>query len=403
MPEYRYLARNAQGKKIRGSQTAQDESALYRQLQEQGLFLLQCSEQAGKTARSYRLTLPELSDFCQQLGTLLGSSVPLVRALTVLADNEGFAPRVRKVCQRLLAELRQGSSFSAAMEQLGSCFPPLMVNMFRALEGAGNLAATAMRMAVHYAKEHKTNQKVKSALTYPIVVLVMAVLVVVFVMVFVIPSFADLFAQMGTLPLPTRMIMALSNAVRNQWMYLLIGLVCLVLIAKALKQFPSVQIWIDRCKLKLPFFGSLNSTVYTARFARTLSSLYTSGMPVLQALQVSRSTIGNAYIDAQFDLLIEQVRRGVPLSAALDSIDGLRKKLSASVQVGGESGSLETMLGAIAEGRDYEADRAMQKMISLLEPLMLVVMALVVGFIVIAVMLPIFNSYSLYGNDIGAM
>lgn len=401
MPQYRYTARDGRGKARRGSLRASDEAELYRALRGQGLYLVSARalREPGEDAR--RLKTPQVADFCQQLGTLLKAGVTLVRALGILAGEEGLKPQVRAVYEGLLNQIRRGDPLSAAMEAQGAAFPPLLVSMLRAAEGTGSLDKAMLRMAEHYQKEYKLNQRVRNAMVYPIVILVMTVLLVIFMMAFVVPRFSPLFSQLPALPGPTAFILGASDFVVARWYLLLFGAVLLAFVCKLLGSVPAVRLWKDRTKLRLPIIGRLLSTIYTARFARTLSTLYSSGMPMLNALQVSRATLGNAYLAGQFDGVAEAVRGGEPLSKALDMVQGLRKKLASSIFVGEETGSLDTMLSTLSDGLDYEADQSMTKLVSLMEPLLIIIMAVIVGFVIIAVMMPIFDSYAVYSGDVG--
>ena len=188
--------------------------------------------------------------------------------------------------------------------------------------------------------------------------------------------------------------MAFSDFMVTKWYLLLLGLAALAAALRALLRSPSVRLALDRCRLTMPVFGRLHRIICTARFARTISSLYASGLPIITALQTARDTIGNAYIASQFDAVLAQVRSGVSLSAALESVDGFQRKLCSSIAVGEETGQLDSMLDSIADSMEYDAQQASRRMMTILEPMLIVLMAFVVGFIIIAVMSPIIGSYS---------
>ena len=298
------------------------------------------------------------------------------------------------IYEDVLRLIRQGISLSDAMEQQNGAFPDLLINMIKAAQESGSMDKTAMRMAVHYEKDYKLNGKLKNAMIYPCILLVLIVLVVIFIVSFVIPQFSDLFSQMEELPLPTRVVLGVSDAFQYYWYFILAGVAVVVLVIKGIFSIPKVHIWKDKMKLRLPVFGKLYKVIYTARFARTLSSLYSAGLPIVLALQVGRKTVGNSYMDQQFDEVIAQVRAGGNLSAALKTVDGFVNKLSSTIMIGEETGSLDSMLDSISDTLDYESEIAISKMVTMLEPVLIVVMAVIVGFIMIAVMLPIYDSYS---------
>ena len=238
------------------------------------------------------------------------------------------------------------------------------------------------------------NQQVKSALMYPMILAVLSVAVVIVIVTFVLPQFSDLFSTMDSLPAVTLALMAFSDFMVTKWYLLLLGLAALAAALRAVLHVPSVRLALDRGKLTMPVFGKLHRIICTARFARTISSLYASGLPIITALQTARDTIGNAYIVSQFDAVLAQVRSGVSLSAALESVDGFQRKLCSSIAVGEETGQLDSMLDSIADSMEYDAQQASRRMMTILEPMLIVLMAFVVGFIIIAVMSPIIGSYS---------
>ena len=272
-----------------------------------------------------------------------------------------------------------------------------MINMYRAAETSGRLAETAKRLAVHYEKEHQLGVKVRGATIYPRILAVLVFAVLVFIIAFILPQLTDLFDSLDTLPGPTRVLFGISSFVGMHWKWILAILAVLAVVIVILGKMPAVRQWIDKGKLKLPLVGNLLMVIYTARFARNLSSLYSSGIPIITAMQISRKTIGNSYIEGQFDEAIAMIRNGRPLSEALESIQGFRKKLPSVVRVGEESGDLVQMLDSMADSFDYESGMAINRLISYLEPALIILMAFLIGFIMIAVMLPIYQSYSTIG------
>lgn len=387
---FRYTAKDIDGRTVRGTMEAADYDALYAQLLEQGLYPQRVTGR-GADRRPRTLRPQELSDLCRQLSTLLASGVSLVRALTIISQDEGISAGLRRVYESVLSEVRKGSSLSDALEAQ-QVFPALMLGMIRAGEGSGRLDRVAERLAVHSEKAHQMNQQVKSALMYPMILAVLSVAVVI--VTFVLPQFSDLFSTMDSLPAVTLALMAFSDFMVTKWYLLLLGLAALAAALRALLRVPSVRLALDRGKLTMPVFGQLHRIICTARFARTISSLYASGLPIITALQTARDTIGNAYIVSQFDAVLAQVRSGVSLSAALESVDGFQRKLCSSIAVGEETGQLDSMLDSIADSMEYDAQQASRRMMTILEPMLIVLMAFVVGFIIIAVMSPIIGSYS---------
>ncbi|MDR3308177.1 MAG: type II secretion system F family protein [Coriobacteriales bacterium] len=378
------------GSKHHGTMEAVSVPQLSAFLTESGLFLVDQKVAQGTTQQKKLKTI-ELADFCRQLAAMLSSGITLIRAMTIIEQRDA-KPHVKKVYETVIADLRRGSSLSEAMELQGRAFPPLLINMMRAGENSGGMDATALKMAVTFDKQHKLDGKMKSASVYPIILVFMILAVIIILFTFVLPQFAGLFGNME-LPLPTQIMMNFSSFLINYWMFLLVGIIVGISGLIALFRRPGPKLQLDRFKLKIPKIGKLLSTVYTARFARTLSSLYVSGIPMIQALTIARATVDNSYIEKQFDMVINNLGNGRTLSQALADVDGFEKKLNSTILIGEESGRLEQMLESVADQFDYDSEMATQQMVSMMEPIMIIVLAVVVAFVIISVLLPIFQMY----------
>lgn len=397
MAKYQYEALDKNGKRVRGIRNAFDEDELYRQLKEEEKYLVRVDVDLEEQ-NTRQLSARMLSEFNRELGDMLKAGVTLVRALTILSQEETRTKRERKVLARVLKQIRQGESIADAMEQQQGSFPILMVQMYRAAETSGNLADTSARLAVHYEKEHQLNTKIRGATIYPRILAVLIILVVLFIMSFILPQLSGLFDQLDELPLPTRILFAIGDFVSAYWKPILLVLLVLVIVGMTLNRLRGVQLIKAKWKLKMPLTGKLFAVVYTARFSRSLSSLYRAGIPIVAAIQIARKTIGNVYIEEQFDAVIADLRAGRPLSEAIEKVDGFRKKISSVIRVGEESGDLVQMLDSLADSFDYESEMATGRLLAYLEPTLIVLMAFVVGFIMIAVMMPIYESYSAIGS-----
>ena len=222
----------------------------------------------------------------------------------------------------------------------------------------------------------------------------MSIAVVILIVTFILPQFEELFSEMESLPAITELLMGASDFLVNRWYVLLLILFLLGVILRIASKIYRLRRAIDYIKVHMPVAGRLNKVIYTARFSRTLSSLYSSGMPIVSALQTAGGTVGNLYIQEQFDEVAAMVRSGTPLSQSLREVDGFVRKLSSTIMVGEESGRLDTMLDSIAMTMEEEAEAATKRLMTMLEPILICVMAFVVGIIIVAVMLPIYESYS---------
>ncbi len=398
MVTYKYRAQDENGKMISGTMQATDELDLHARLKQENKYLIQAKAQIEKNGMR-RLKSNVVSDFAKNIGELLGAGVSLVKALRIISEDESIKPKEREVYAGLLKQVRSGIPLSDAMLASGDAFPPLFINMIKSAESSGSMDKIALQMSVHYEKEYRLNQKVKSSMTYPKILCVLIVVVVAIIMGYVIPQFKDLFSQMDSLPASTTILLAISNFVKHKWYVLIIAAVVIYIFSRVLIAIPAVRYAKDKLELKLPVIGRLRKVIYTARFARTLSSLYSAGISIINCLQIARNTIGNSYIERQFDRVIADVRAGMNLSESIDKVDGFTKKLSSSVAVGEETGALDTMLVSIANQMEYDSEVAMNKLVSYLEPAMIVVMAAVVGFVIISVIQPIYGSYATIANS----
>jgi type IV pilus assembly protein PilC len=384
------------GTRSNGRMEVASETQLGSILADNGLFLMSAS-QAEQRRNTQRLKMPEVADFCRQLAAMLASGITLVRAMMIIEQRDA-SPHVKKINQALIAELQRGSTLSDAMAKQGKAFPELLINMMRAGESTGRMDITAQKMADTFDKQHKLNQKLKSATTYPAILVVMIIGVMLIIFTFVLPSFFSMFDSMGELPIPTQIVIGISNFLTHY--FWLLGIIVAAAAVSIWYTFrmPAPKRWLDYIKLKIPNIGNLLSTIYTGRFARTLASLYVSGIPMIQALKISRSTIGNTYIDWQFDGVIDALGNGHTLSQALSAVDGFEKKLHSTILIGEESGRLEHMLESTADQYDYDSEMATSRLITMLEPILICVMAGVVAFVMISVMMPIYQLY----QDIGS-
>ena len=396
MARFKYVAKDMSGKVHKGTVEAASENALTQQLREENLYLVEAKDLNG-AKKHKKLKAKQLAAFCRELSALLASGVTLVRARDIISEQEGMNKDERDIYKDVLQDLKRGISLSDAMESK-ECFPDLMIGMIRSGEGSGNLDLVTQRLSIQYEKDYKLTQQVKSAMTYPCILLVLCVVIVILIVTFILPQFQSLFDQMESLPMITNILIAVSNFLVQKWYIALLAVAVIIALIRIIVGIPSVRRGVDWLKVHMWGFGKLFKVVYTARFARTLSSLYSSGMPLVSAVGVAAKTIGNGYVESQFDEVITMVRGGVPLSQGLREVDGLLKKLSSTILVGEESGRLDVMLDSIAETLEADAEQATKRMVTLLEPILIIFMALIVGCIMIGVMLPIYQSYSAIEN-----
>lgn len=399
MAYYKYKAKDDEGKSVSGIIQAADEVELHEKLKQDNLYLISSRlETNKKSVKKFKSNA--ISDFARNIGELVGAGVSLVKALKIISEDESIKEKDREVFASVLKYVRSGMALSDALTEQGDAFPSLFINMIRSAESSGNLDKIALQMASHYDKEYRLGQKVKSSMTYPKILGFMIVAVVAIIMGYVIPQFEGLFSQMDQLPVSTTILLGISNFVKTKWYVIIIAAIVVFVFLKVLFSIPAFKLAKDKFEIHMPVIGKLQKVIYTARFARTMSSLYSAGISIINCLQIAKNTIGNSYIEQQFDKVIQSVRAGENLSVAIDSVDGFTKKLSSSIMVGEETGALDSMLVSIANQMEYDSEVALNKLVSYLEPVMIVVMAVVVGFIIISVIQPIYGSYQSISNSV---
>ncbi|HAN21664.1 MAG TPA: type II secretion pathway protein XcpS [Clostridiales bacterium] len=393
MPIYKYTAKDILGKNLRGTLKAESSSELVTLLFDKQIFVTSVKE-INTVSVNNRLTTKELAEFSREMGTMLSAGITLIRALGIIINRDS-QPRLKKIFNDLFQSIKSGISFSDSLKGQGAAFPELFISMIYAGEASGNIDKTVLKMAGYYEKESRLNARIKSAMTYPTILAILTVFVVISIFTFIMPNFFTMFENME-LPLPTRIVLAISNFTINYW-YLLLGLVLFfVTIFTVMMQRSTVRLFIDKTKLRLPKIKVLLRIIYTARFARTMSTLYSSGLPLVSAIIAGQGTIGNRYIAAQFSDILNQVKSGIPLSKAITAVDGFDNKLSSIIMIGEETGQLGDMLNSVADSFDYESEIATQRLVTILEPLMIISMALIIGSIMISVLLPILKMYQNY-------
>lgn len=392
MATFKYIAKDINSKKYHDKREVNSREELVTLLRSENLYLLKCKEIVKEENRK-KMKLNDLSEFCRELGTMVSSGISLIMAMNIIAKRTP-SPKLQALYKDIYVKLQQGLSLSDALAAQGEMFPSLMINMFRASESTGMLDKTSMKLATQFDKDNKLQNKVKSAMMYPMILVIVTIFVVIAVFTLILPNFFDMFGD-APIPLITQVMFGISKAMIADWEWFLIGVLIIICIITMSMRVTKIRFAWDKFKVHCPKVGYLTKIIYTARFARSMSSLYTSGVSMLNSLALARGTINNVYIASQFDEVIKQVRDGTNLSQAISIIDGFDPKLSSSVYIGEESGKLDQTLLNVADDFDYEAELATEKMVTLLQPLMIIILGVIIGTIIISVMLPL---YSLYGS-----
>ena len=408
MPTFSYTAVDAQGKTHQGTVEANNAADAAAAVKKQGRFptnIAETTAAAGKSkgkGLSFSLSLgggagtgkvpaKVLTVFTRQLSTLISAGLPLLRSLRTLSKQEKNA-NLRKIMGSLAESVEGGTTFSEALAQHPKAFNKLYVNMVKAGELGGVLEIVLTRLAEFAEKSQRIRGKVTSAMVYPAVVLTIAVGIVTFLMLFIVPKFEAIFKDMlGGRPLPaiTQIIMDLSRFIQGNFLLIAGVLTVLVIGLRFAIRLPGIAAALDSYKLKLPLFGDLLTKTSVARFSRTLGTLVSSGVPILQALQITRDTAGNERVSSAIETIHDNVKEGESMVAPMEASQIFPPMVVSMVQVGEETGQLPDMLTKVADVFEEEVDTAVAGLTSLLEPVMIVLLALIVGTIVVALFLPL--------------
>lgn len=409
MPAFVYKAVDRLGRDLDGTLEADNEVAAISRLRDMGYFPLDVKEERAARAgvdvsgllrgfRRKKIKTKDLTIFTRQLSTLIDSGLPLLRSLNILGEqteNPGLKVQVKSIAQ----SVQGGSTFSEALAKYPRTFSKLFVNMVRAGETGGVLEVVLARLADFAEKEEAIRGKVKSAMAYPVIVILVGIGVVGFLTIAIIPTFVDMFLEIGVpLPLPTQIMIIISNFMRQRWYVVIGAIVALIFMYRQYARTDRGRLAIDKLKLRLPVVGNLVRKAAISRFARTLGTLLSSGVAILQALLIVRDTTGNEVVARAMVDVHNSIREGETIASPLGRSGIFPPMVTHMIAVGEETGALDTMLLKVSDGYDREVDEAVSALTSVLEPFLIICMAAAVGFIVIAMYLPIFEMGALAGG-----
>ncbi len=333
----------------------------------------------------------DLSIFCRQQQTMLHAGMPLLKTLEVM-HNQLEHPVLKQATGEMMDGVRKGNMFSEVMRKQPKAFPDLLVSMIETGEMTGRQDEVLEKMAIHYQRDDIIEKKIKSAMIYPKFLSILTIIVVIIMLVKILPEFVEMFDGSDVeMPAVTQFVMDVSSFVIANWYFLLIGIIVIVVLVKYLLRTPSGRKAWDGLLLKMPVIGTSMKKVVTSRFTRTLSTLLGSGLPLLQSLQMAGKITRNVVVEESINKLTDDIKKGSKLSVLIKKIDIFPPMLVSMISVGEESGSLEEMLEKTADFYDYELETAMDRLVGLVEPVMILVMGLIVGFIVVAMLLPVFE------------
>jgi len=401
--QFEYAVRNKNGKIVKGRLEASNQAAVANRLRTMGVAPISISEVATSGLQREirfpgmpdRIGLKDLAIMSRQMATMISAGLSLLRALSILADQTESKP-LAEVLGHVRNDVETGLSLSAAMSKHRTVFPPLMINIIRAGETGGFLEQSLVSVAANYESEVKLRSTIKSAMTYPVMVFIMAILAVIGMLLFIVPVFKDMFEGMGgELPLPTQILVHLSQMMKWLAPLLVVGSIVFASWWRKHKNDDVVRSKAEPLMLKLPVFGPLFTKVAIARFTRNFGTMMGAGVPILQALDIVGETSGNWAIEKAIKQVQTSVRTGNSLSGPLAEHPVFPPMVVQMMAVGEDAGALETMLAKISEFYDQEVQATTEQLTSLIEPLMIAVLGVVIGGMIIALYLPIFNIFTL--------
>lgn len=395
MPVFTFTGTDAQGKRISGERLGDSKSAVTMQLRRErinpGAIKEKGKEFALPKLGTGKVPTKDLAVFFRQFSVMIDAGLPLVQCLEILAANQENL-FFQKCLTGVRTTVEGGSTLSNAMRQYPKIFDDLTTNMIEAGEAGGILDTILQRLAIYVEKNVKLKSAVKSALIYPVSVISIAALVVGALLKFVVPIFANMFSSMGVdLPLPTRIVIGLSNFVGRFWWLVLVGLIAMFFAVKAIRRDPKGRYMMDKFMLNLPVVGPVLRKIAVARFTRTLGTLITSGVPILEGLAITARTSGNAVLEQALMKVRKSVEEGRTIVDPLKESGVFPNMVTQMIGVGEATGAMDAMLQKIADFYEDEVDSATKNMLTLLEPIMIGFLGVVVGGIVISLYLPLFS------------
>lgn len=399
MASYAYTIRDANGALRQGTREGENERAVASWLQEQGYTVVKIERAKAVKPRSPgggfgRVKLSDLSIFCRQFSTMVDAGVSLVRCLSVLSEQTQ-SPKLRRIIMDVEQEVQSGQTLSRALSKYPNVFSNLFVGLIRAGEVGGALEESLQRLSTFLEKDMELRRKVRGAMTYPCIVLVVALAIVIGLVTFILPKFMSLFLELemkeGDMPIMTVMLMNFSHFLTSKWWIMLLIVITFLVTFRMFTRTRVGRRVYDRIKLTAPVFGKLNHKICLARFSRTLATLLVSGVPILQALETVAGTVANDIIG---DAILEarsRIREGDRIADPLQKSKMFPPMVVQMISIGEESGALDQMLTKIAEFYESEVDAALQSLTSAIEPVLIVFLGGAVGFIVISMFLPLIS------------
>ncbi len=400
MPLYAYKVKNEAGKVFSGQAKIKKRDELEKIISAKGLTVLEIWEKNALSDISTigifkkKVKTKDLAIFCRQFAIVLSAGVPIGLAMDVMRQQTEN-PTLQECLTDIYEDIQKGIQLSKSMGN-SSVFPDILVNMVEAGEVSGQLDLVFARMAEHFEREYKLNQKIKGAMTYPVIVCVVAVAVIIILLARVVPSFMDILTGFGVdMPATTRILIVVSEFFKSYWWLIVFSIIGIFTGGKMYKRSESGKLFFGELAIKLPVLKGVTENIITSRFSRTMETLINSGVQLIKSLEIVQKVIGNAVIEKRITGVIDEIKKGKGLTGPLSEMKYFSPMIVSMVRIGEESGNLEYTLKKSADFYEEEMQASLQKLTTFIEPLVICVLAVVIGFIVISVLLPM---YSIYQN-----
>lgn len=401
MPLFKYTAKDANGNTVSDAIESRSQRTVIDCLRTKGLIILNIEEKQAEARGVFsflfqkKVKLEDLVIFARQLSTMVDAGVPLLNAFSILAEQTE-SRNLQEVLAKVRGDIETGSSFSDSVKKYPIVFSDLFINMVRAGESSGTLDEILDRLATYYEKTNRLIKKVKAALVYPVVVIIMAIAITALLLLKVVPVFEDIFADFGSeLPVPTQILVTVSNLLREYFFIDLVIFALAVFLAGRYIKTEKGRLAFDRLRLKLPIVGKLIRKIAVSKFTRTLSTLTKSGVPILTALEIVEKTTGNKVIEVAMSDVRDSIKEGERIAEPLSRSRVFPPMVVRMIAIGEETGELEKMLAKISDFYDEQVETAVSGLTSMIEPLLIAFLGIVVGSIIICMFLPIFRLTSI--------
>lgn len=401
MPVFVYEAKNVQGVLLKGKMEASDERAVTLMLREKSYYPVKVKiykESLNVDLGSLKkISIKDISIFCRQFSVIISAGISIVKAVEIVKDQTE-SPKLKKVLSVVNEEIQKGKTFSVALKEHKD-IPDMLINLVEVGETSGNLDKMMETLAKYYEKEYKQQQKVRQATTYPKVIVIFALSIVSGLVTFVVPSFTEtIVSSGGKIPMPTQIVMGIGDFFKSYGLVVILIAAFVYFLLKISGNKNRSELKNDKYIMKLPVYGKIYKQIITARFARTFGILMSSGVPIIQSLEICTQVLNSKTIGETLTSLKEEVKKGAGIGSTLEDRKIFPPMLTQMIKIGEESGNLDEVLGKTADFYDDEVEVATAQMTTLIEPAIIIILAVVVGFIVLAIALPMFSMYDAAGQ-----